>query len=405
VSAAKTPVVLLGGLNVLRALGAARIPAIIASIDRRTPAMASRYCAGTIELPRGAGRDAIAEVLAREGRKLAEQYGRRVPLFYDNEDRLSLVQDYRALLEPHFALLLNEPEIGDALLDKGRFQALAERRGLPVPRRIDWDALESESGPVIAKPNDKSTADYGGGASATLYGRFFADGGKARIFANGREARADPLAAQLAGGLAFQEYIAGGDDAIWSFHGFADESGETLRWFVGRKIRTYPEGTGVSSYLRLADEKSGEDVAELGRGIAARLPLKGVFKMDFKRDETNGRLHLLEINTRFNLWHYLGAVSGVNLPEVAYQYLLKEEIPEKPRPSTRYRWLSLRIDWRAFLELSLKGKLGFPGWLWSLAQAPKVYDLFAWTDPAPFVRSWRHRFQSRWQRLWHSTAS
>jgi predicted ATP-grasp superfamily ATP-dependent carboligase len=391
---APIPVVLLGGLNVLRALGLARIPAILASIDPPMPAIASRYCSGTIELPRGAGRDAIAEVLAREGRKLAARYGRPVPLFYDNEDSLALVQDYREVLEPQFALLLNERDIGDALIDKGRFQALAERRGLPVPRRIDWDALESESGPVLAKPRDKRLRE-----------RFFPDGGKARIFASGQEARADALAAQLAGELVFQEYIPGGDDAIWSFHGFANEEGETLRGFVGRKIRTYPEGTGFSSFLRLADEKSGADVAELGRDIAARLPLKGVFKMDFKRDATTGKLHLLEINPRFNLWHYVGAMNGVNLPQVACRHLLGEEIPERTGALTRYRWLSLRLDWRAFLELSLKRKLGFAGWLWSILRAPNVYDLFAWTDPAPFERAWRCRFQSRWQRLWHSTAS
>jgi hypothetical protein len=34
------PVVLLGGLDIVRPLGFARIPAIIASLERRTPAMA-----------------------------------------------------------------------------------------------------------------------------------------------------------------------------------------------------------------------------------------------------------------------------------------------------------------------------------------------------------------------------
>ncbi|HZD19729.1 MAG TPA: hypothetical protein VE325_03580, partial [Burkholderiales bacterium] len=123
------PVVLLGGLDIVRALGLARIPAIIASLERRTPAMASRHCTGTIALPPGAGRDAMVDALARAGRWLAAQYGAPVPLFYDNDDRLALVQDYRDVLGRHFALLLNEPTLADALLDKARFQALAESRG------------------------------------------------------------------------------------------------------------------------------------------------------------------------------------------------------------------------------------------------------------------------------------
>ena len=105
----QVPVVLLGGLNIMRALGLARIPVIIASSQRRTPSMASRYCAGTIALPPIHEREALVEALVRAGRRLAAEHGRAVPLFYDNDDRLALVQDHRAALAPHFALLLNEP--------------------------------------------------------------------------------------------------------------------------------------------------------------------------------------------------------------------------------------------------------------------------------------------------------
>jgi hypothetical protein len=45
------PVILLGGLNVVRALGLAGIPVIVASQDRRAPSTASRYCKGVLELP------------------------------------------------------------------------------------------------------------------------------------------------------------------------------------------------------------------------------------------------------------------------------------------------------------------------------------------------------------------
>src|SRR5258705_797629 len=137
----RPPVVLYGGLNIVRALGMAKIPVIVASSERRTPSMASRHCAESIALPPISERDAVVGALVRAGRRLAEQHGAPVPLFYDNDDRLALVQDYRAALAPHFALLLNEPELGAALLDKASFQSLAEERGLPVPLRIDPVAL------------------------------------------------------------------------------------------------------------------------------------------------------------------------------------------------------------------------------------------------------------------------
>ena len=391
-----TPVVLLGGLNVVRALGLAGIPVIIASSARCTPSMASRYCSGVIELPPIGDREGVVEALLRAAPRFAE----RAPLFYDNDDRLALVQDYRAALAPHYGLLLNRPELADALLEKSRFQEFAERHGLPVPRRIEWQALEAERGPVLVKPKTRTAWDH-----SSIRLQLFGGAGKARIFANGAQARAHPLAAQLAAQLSFQEYVPGGDDSIWSLHGFAAPGGELLEWFVGRKIRTYPALTGDSSYLRLARD---ERLVALGREIAQRIGLTGIFKMDFKRSTTSGRYYLLEINTRFNLWHYLGARSGVNLPRVAYDFLTKAERPLHTEARTDHRWLCLHYDWRAFKEARRNGSLTLAAWLASLAHLPMIYDLFSWSDPKPFLRHWAAKIRSaltRKMHRWLATAS
>lgn len=395
-----TPVVLLGGLNIVRALGMAGIPVVIASSQRHKPSMASRYCSGVIELPPITERSAVVETLVEQAKK----FGDRIPLFYDNDDRLALVQDYRAALAPRFALLLNEPGLADALVEKARFQALAERTGLPVPRRLDWETLEAERGPVLVKPKTRTGWD-----NSSVRRQLFGGAGKARIFANGREARAailEPsLPAQLADQLSFQEYVPGGDDAIWSFHGFAAPGGEVLEWFVGRKIRTWPALTGDSSYLRLARDQR---LVALGRDIARRLGLVGVFKMDFKRSAESGRFYLFEINTRFNLWHYLGASAGVNLPQVAYRYLLSGERPLHAEADTGMRWLSLHYDWRAYKEQRARGELTLASWLLSLAHRPMVYDLFSWSDPRPFLRHWTAKIRSAFTRRmhrWLATAS
>jgi predicted ATP-grasp superfamily ATP-dependent carboligase len=379
----RVPVVLLGGLNVMRPLGIAGIPVILATSEPDSEAAASRYCAGTIPLPRFSNRLAVVEALVRAGRRLAAEHGAPLPLFCDNDDRLGLVQDHRASLGPHFALLVNRPALADALLDKALFQTLAERHGLPVPRRIEWRALASESGPVLIKPKVKSAWD-----GSAVREQLFRGAGKARLFESGADAARDPLVAQLAPKLQCQEYIPGGDDTIWSFHGFAAADGEVLEWFVGRKIRAYPALIGDSSYLQLA--RDGALVA-LGRDLARRLRLAGVFTMDFKRHPQSGRFHLLEISARFNPWHYVGAMNGVNLPRTAYEYLLRGERPVRHEAQTRWRWLALRYDRRAYRELKAQGRLGAAAWLWSLLQAPTVYERFAWNDPMPLLRHWAAR--------------
>jgi predicted ATP-grasp superfamily ATP-dependent carboligase len=379
----------------------AKIPVIVAAPEV-TPAMQSRYCTGRLILPPLAQREAVAEALVRAGERLVREHGAPLPLFYGDDDYLGIVQEFRGRLEPYFRLLLNEPALARALLDKSLFQALAESRGLPVPRRLEIETLAAFEAQVLVKPRSKAGWD-----DSVVHWQLLSRAGKAGIFESGRAALAHPAVRELADKLTFQEYIPGGDDAIWSCHGFATEESELLGWFIGRKIRTYPALTGDSSYLRLAHDDA---LTELGRDVVARLGLKGPFKIDFKKSAASGEFHVFEINARFTLWHYLGAANGVNLPEIAFQYLTEGKKPRLLRAETSHRWLCLGLDYRAYRELASRGKLGFAGWLASLLAAPKVCDLWAWSDPLPFVFAFLQKMKripgvTRRAFRWLSTAS
>jgi predicted ATP-grasp superfamily ATP-dependent carboligase len=398
------PAVLLGGLNVTRALGLGGVPVVVASVKADNPAFASRYCVERLLLPPLDDRGAVLDTLLRAGKRLAATAGARVPLFYSNDDWQGLVQDYRDELASYYALLLNDPEVADAVIEKDRFQALAAARGLPIPRTLSWQELEDFGHPVLVKPRSKFNWD-----ASAVHAQVFAQSGKATVFPNGRALAADPAASLLREQLLVQEYIAGDDRNIWSFHGFCDETGRLLDWFVGRKIRTYPALTGTSTFLELAHD---DEVAALGRRIASQLGLKGVFKIDLKRDALTGDTRLLEINARYNLWHYLGAANGVNLTRTAYDYLVHGARPSAPgRYRTSRRWVYLRYDWRAYRQLAARGELGLWGWLASLAGTPLVCELFAWSDPVPFFALLRSKLKSKLPRLtavlrrWLSTAS
>jgi len=398
----RPPAMLLGGINLVRALGMAGIPVIVASAESFTPAMASRYCVGRCALPPIAQREAVLERLLRAGEILTGALCTRVPLIYGDDDQLGLVQEYREALAPYYAFVLSDPALSRALHSKPLFQALAESRDLPVPRRLDWDQLGEFEAPVLVKPRSKTGWD-----SSAVFAQLFKGAGKARVFPDGYALLNDPLAQSLREELTIQQYIPGDDRALWSFHGFADERGKLLAWFIGRKIRTYPPLIGDSSYLELAHSP---ELASLGRTLVPRIGLKGVFKMDFKRHAETGKFFLLEVNARFNLWHYLGAQGGVNLAQVAYDHVTRGVRSTPVQRRTRHRWLSPRLDYLAYRSLAARGELTAGGWLASLAASHKVYDLFAWRDPMPALAVlWdelRHfsRLRHRVKR-WLSTAS
>jgi hypothetical protein len=110
----------------------------------------------------------------------------------------------------------------------------------------------------------------------------------------------------------------------------------------------------------------------------------------------------------------VAARNGVNLPQAAYDYLVHGHHPASARYRTAYRWLCLRLDWRAYRDLASRGELTLTGWLASLLARRKVHDLFSWTDPLPLLQALNGRVQSRLYRSrdrlrirlqqWRSTA-
>jgi D-aspartate ligase len=138
---------------------------------------------------------------------------------------------------------------------------------------------------------------------------------------------------------------------------------------------------GLSTCVEISDDP---EVAQLGRWVLERMGFCGVAKVDFKRDVKSGRLYLLEVNPRYNLWHHPGAVAGVNIPALVYRDLTG---PRAIRPSSHVarpgvRWMSARDDLRALREHRAAGQGSFLRWLWQLATADITED-FLPRDPLP----------------------
>jgi len=407
VTSERLPVFLLAAHSLLRTLGMAGIPAIAASTYADDPAFVSRYCSGRFILPRRAETSAVTAALLDAGDQLVTLLGRRVPLMYAEDYFLELVCAHPDRFREKFLLVLNDPEVSAGLLKKDHFEVFARKLDLPLPRSLVWGELCNFEGVVLAKPCSKFNWYH-----SPLRAQLFRGNAKALIFENGRAAASQPLVESFHDQLTFQEYIPGGDRQIWSFHGFSDEEGMVIASFVGRKLRTSPPLLGESSFTELVHD---EELVDFGRRLAERVPLKGPFKMDFKTDTQSGKHFLLEVNARFSIWQCLGAANGINLMQVAYEYLMTGKRPLEQRYRTGTRWISLPLDFRAYRELAARRELSFAGWLSSIISARTVHHHFAWNDPAPFVRtcvSWlarkSHRLLERVKnkvRGWHSMAS
>jgi len=295
------------------------------------------------------------------------------PVLYPQTDAtLLLASRHRERLGDALRLILADPDLIEQLVDKARFQALAAQHGLPVPRAQRLRPVPDAPVPVldipyplIVKPLTRTPAwsAFAGSGKAV-------DVGDASAFA-----ALWPQLRLVGTEVIAQQRISGPESRIESYHVYVDAAGAIAGEFTGRKIRTFPPDYGQSTAVAVVWLP---DVAEVGRDVVSRLALRGVAKLDFKRDD-RGALHLLEINPRFNLWHYPGALAGVNLPALVYA-----DLTGRPRPTARavrtVEWCDPLQDLRAVHATGVSKV----AWLRWLRRCGAICGL-AREDPAPFL--------------------
>jgi predicted ATP-grasp superfamily ATP-dependent carboligase len=352
-----TPV-LLGDSDMVRALGLGGLRCVlVASLD--DVAHHSRFVVASID----ADRDDLVEALVAH----AESEPEAPVLFVQSDAELMILSRHRDRLLGPFRVTLPAAGLIEDLLDKARFQELAGRLGLDVPRSAPLGADAGLRPPLVVKPRLRDD-------------RWRALAGKAKAFLATDDAALARLEDELgAAGIeaVAQEVVEGPESRIASYHLYRAPDGEVLGEFTGRKLRTRPAAMGYSTAVVITDDPQ---VRALGRDAVERLGLVGPAKLDFKRDAA-GRPRLLEVNARFTLWAHPGALAGVNLAAIAHDDLTGA--PRRPASVARagVRWCDVVQDAAAVRERggSLRRWMRFA--LASEARAAASLD-----DPMPVLR-------------------
>ena len=368
----------MGDMDLLKPLTLAGIPCAVAARPG-SPSLYSRHARACIPLDsEGEHHEATVGALLR----FAQRQRERPVLFYEEDCQVLMISRYRERLASAFRFVVADAQLVEDLLDKARFQTLAQRAGLPVPagRHFDPAAIEGAdlglAFPLIVKPlrrDEKWSAAFG--LRKALY-----------VESAEQLSTFWPLLRALGAGLIAQEYIPGGEGRIESYHCYADQSGAIAAEFTGAKLRTWPARCGHTSALEITD---ADDVRRLGRAIVEQLRLIGVAKLDFKRDPRGG-LHLLEINPRFNLWHHAGAVAGINIPALVYADLTGTKRPQVTRAKAGTRWCRPWTD----VAAARAAGISFPDWLpWAIRCEAK--SSLSFDDPLPLIGAGFHRLARR----------
>jgi predicted ATP-grasp superfamily ATP-dependent carboligase len=329
----------IGDMDLVRPLGMGGIRTIAAGPKRPETAW-SRYTADTLVLPDlWHEPERVVEKLVRYGASRGDQ----PTIIYQRDPAVLLLSRYREVVSEHFRVLLPDPGVVEVLVDKHLFQIESQRLSLPVPRAVfltdggrdpaGWQSLRF---PVIVKPALRNRTERAWRPVAT--------GAKAVLCETPDRlvdlVRRPELQAMT---LAVQEYIPGDETTLVSYHAFVAPNGDIVGDFTGRKIRTIPPEFGQSTTVVITDDA---EVKAMGQRVLRAFDFHGVAKVDMKRDD-EGRLHVFEVNPRFNLWHHPGAVAGVNLPAAVHYFLTTGQTDRLPPAVAGTRWTQVWGDARA----------------------------------------------------------
>src|SRR5262249_28034315 len=155
----------------------------------------------------------------------------------------------RERLAKSFRFVISDATLVEDLLDKARFQDLAQRHRLPVPQACHFH-------PVAVEADDLDLVFPAIINRQTLL-ELWCDTfvlPKALLFENRDALRA--LWPQLLDAgvvLLAQQLIAGPETQIESYHCYVDGKGDITGEFTGRKIRTYPIAYGHTTALEITD--------------------------------------------------------------------------------------------------------------------------------------------------------
>jgi predicted ATP-grasp superfamily ATP-dependent carboligase len=293
-----------------------------------------------------------------------------------SDDAIQMTLEHREALTDKYVLDIAEPAAQWCFLNKLSTYEAAREAGVPTPLFWRADSLADINAhraefvyPLMVKPL------FSHRFKKVFSGKYFLVRDFDELVAAFEKVHAEGVEVLLL------EEIPGDDDRLCSCYTYIDEQGKPAFDFTKRILRRHPERQGFGCY-HITDWSP--DVLEMGLRLIQHVGHRGIANVEFKRDDRDGRLKVIECNIRFTAANEILIASGYDLPLFVYSRLAGR--PFTPLNETQYErgvrlWFPL-ADFLEFLELHRQGRLTTMVWLRSVFHA-QALPYFAWDDPLP----------------------
>jgi D-aspartate ligase len=363
------------GLQSARILARRGVPVIGIAADKR------HFCART-RVPRRVIRAQLeGEPLVRALEELAPSLpppGKAFLLPCTDAAVLTLSRARDRLLE-HYSFVLPDHETVGKLMDKVHFAEHVQSQGLPAPRtfilRRRRDVLRAGKllqFPAVVKPRLKTALWL-----ASTRAKAFRVSDAAELLG------VYERACRWSDVLLAQEWVEGGEEALFSCNAYYDRQTRPLATFIARKIRQWPLDTGTSS---LGIEARDDTVLQISDALFTSVGYRGLCYLEVKRDSRTGAYAIIEPNLgRPTGRSAIAERGGVELLLTAYSDALGLPLPTQRKQSYRgVKWIYWRHDLQAALVRFRRRELTVAEW-WRSVSGPSIEAVGSLRDPLPFV--------------------
>ena len=346
-----------GGVGIIRSLGRAGIPVFGVHQNFREPAARTQFLRRVFRWDFSSAPAADSLSFLRE---VARQIGRQPLLIATSDVTALFVAENAEILAREFLFSSSCAEVVRCFVSKRQTFELCRKLRIPTAETASPESQEevlnfvrTASFPIIVK------GEYG-----EFWGRRRR---RVRVAIVGDENELlevfDLNATAGKPGIILQEYIPGGDDAIWMFNGYFNNQSQCLFGATGRKLRQYPAHKGSTSLGICARNEAVEaQTKQLMQAVSYRGPLDIGYRFDVR----DGQYKLLDANPRIgSAFRLFAAENGLDVARALYLDLTGQSIP-CARVSEGRKWIvesnDLASSWTYFRE----GKLTLSAWMRSL---------------------------------------
>jgi D-aspartate ligase len=376
------PVLVLGGelagLWIARILGSHGIDVYILTGDQQDVALSSKYCKKKRVIAGPWGCQILRNIL----REAARTTSKRLVVYPSSDDVALNLSKIKEDIIDDFYFVIGERDAMETLINKRKFYHVLKKHKIPHPITYfpkdltDADRIASEiSYPIFIKPSFPH-----------IFNRVFGYEIKGFV-ANSRDEllKYYRLASSKAVDVLFQKIVLGPPNSFYQIEGFYNRESQPSVLFARQAIRIWPLNFGNTTLCHsiplsyLAEES--KEITEFLQNIK----YNGIMSADFKRDPTNGKLLLLEINARLWLHFWLPTKCGADIISASYLDALSKNVGGYHRFATGVKSICFFPDLKSSVKMIRQGEIGFSEYISSLF-GRKVFAYYDRKDMLPFFR-------------------